>query len=133
MIRACPFLDTPAGVIDLLLREKNSYCRLFGGYVVGRSTLVGKPVYQMLLSLDATVTIAHSKTKKILRTSTCRSADILIAALGRPEFVNDRFVKPGAVVISMWEFLELPREFAAMLNFPPSLPLPPKLRPFPAA
>ena len=93
-----PLPCTPAGVIDLLLREKIDVAGRLA-VVVGRSTLVGKPVAQMLLSLDATVVMAHSRTKNL--DQVCRQADILIAALGRPEFIKENFVKPGAVVIDV--------------------------------
>lgn len=93
-----PLPCTPAGVIHMLLVEGVS---LAGAHavVVGRSTLVGKPVAQLLLSLDATVTIVHSRTRDL--TGMCRSADVLVAALGQPEFVRKEHVKPGAVVIDV--------------------------------
>ncbi len=93
-----PIPCTPAGVIELLLRTK---VKIEGAnaVVVGRSTLVGKPVAQLLLSLNATVTIAHSKTKDLL--GVCKSADILIAALGQPGFIKSEAVKKGAVVIDV--------------------------------
>jgi len=89
---------TPAGVIELLLRSgvpiegKNAV-------VVGRSTLVGKPVFQLLLSLNATVTIAHSKTKDL--PDVCRRADILVAALGKPGAITADYVGKGATVIDV--------------------------------
>lgn len=93
-----PLPCTPAGVIHMLLREKIAVA---GQHVVivGRSTLVGKPLYQLFLSLDATVTIAHSRTRDIAEV--CRSADILVAALGQPEFIKADMVKPGAVVVDV--------------------------------
>jgi len=93
-----PLPCTPAGVIHMLLREKIPVAGQ-NAVVVGRSTLVGKPVYQLLLSLDATVTVAHSRTKDLA--AVCRSADILVAALGQPEFIKKDMVKPGAVVIDV--------------------------------
>jgi methylenetetrahydrofolate dehydrogenase (NADP+)/methenyltetrahydrofolate cyclohydrolase len=60
---------------------------------------VGKPVFQFLLSLNATVTMAHSKTKNL--PEVCRSADILVAALGIPHAIKKDFVKPGAVVLDV--------------------------------
>lgn len=67
--------------------------------VVGRSNIVGKPVAQLLLSQHATVTVAHSRTKELA--SLCREADILIAAVGKPEMIRGDFVRPGAVVIDV--------------------------------
>lgn len=93
-----PLPCTPAGVIYMLLRESIPVAGQ-NAVVVGRSALVGKPIYQLLLSLDATVTIAHSRTKDLA--AVCRSADILVAALGQPEFIKKDMVKPGAVVIDV--------------------------------
>ena len=93
---------TPAGIIQMLLRS---------GYdpkgrhvvVVGRSTIVGRPVALLLLmdapGGNATVTIAHSRTNDL--PSITRQADILIAAIGKPEFITRHMVKPGAVVIDV--------------------------------
>lgn len=67
--------------------------------VVGRSNLVGKPIAQLLLAANATVTVAHSRTKDLA--SVCRSADVLVAAVGRPEMIRGDYIKPGAVVIDV--------------------------------
>lgn len=67
--------------------------------VIGRSNIVGKPIAQLLLQKNATVTIAHSKTQQLREL--CREADILVAAIGNPKFVTKDFVKPGAVVIDV--------------------------------
>jgi methylenetetrahydrofolate dehydrogenase (NADP+)/methenyltetrahydrofolate cyclohydrolase len=67
--------------------------------VVGRSNIVGKPVAQLLLAENATVTIAHSKTEDLA--SVCRRADLLVAAIGRPEMVRGDWIKPGATVIDV--------------------------------
>ncbi|MBL8688521.1 MAG: bifunctional methylenetetrahydrofolate dehydrogenase/methenyltetrahydrofolate cyclohydrolase FolD [Rhodospirillaceae bacterium] len=67
--------------------------------VIGRSNLVGKPVSQLLLRRNATVTMAHSRTKDLA--AVCRRADILIAAVGRPRLVQPDWIKPGAVVIDV--------------------------------
>lgn len=67
--------------------------------VIGRSNIVGKPIVQLLLQKNATVTIAHSKTQQL--SEICREADILVAAIGKPKFVTKDFVKPGAVVIDV--------------------------------
>jgi methylenetetrahydrofolate dehydrogenase (NADP+)/methenyltetrahydrofolate cyclohydrolase len=93
-----PLPCTPAGIIHMILREKIDVAGKMA-VVVGRSTLVGKPVAQLLLSLDATVTLAHSRTPDLM--DVCHSADILVAALGRPAFIKKNGVKKGAVVIDV--------------------------------
>jgi methylenetetrahydrofolate dehydrogenase (NADP+)/methenyltetrahydrofolate cyclohydrolase len=67
--------------------------------VIGRSNIVGKPMAQLLLQRNATVTIAHSRTADL--PAVCRSADVLVAAVGRPRMVKGSWVKPGAVVIDV--------------------------------
>jgi methylenetetrahydrofolate dehydrogenase (NADP+)/methenyltetrahydrofolate cyclohydrolase len=67
--------------------------------VVGRSVLVGRPVAQLLLAADCTVTIAHSKTRDL--PGLCREADVLVAAIGRPEMVRGDWIRPGATVIDV--------------------------------
>jgi methylenetetrahydrofolate dehydrogenase (NADP+)/methenyltetrahydrofolate cyclohydrolase len=67
--------------------------------VIGRSNLFGKPMAQLLLGADATVTIAHSRTKDLA--AVCREADVLIAAVGRAKLVQADWVKPGATVIDV--------------------------------
>ena len=67
--------------------------------VVGRSNIVGKPVAQLLLAENATVTICHSKTRDL--PAVCGRADLLIAAIGNPEFVRGHWLKPGATVIDV--------------------------------
>jgi methylenetetrahydrofolate dehydrogenase (NADP+)/methenyltetrahydrofolate cyclohydrolase len=67
--------------------------------VLGRSTLVGRPVAQLLLRADCTVTIAHSRTRDLR--AVCRTADILVVAIGKPEFVRGDWIKPGAAVIDV--------------------------------
>ena len=67
--------------------------------VIGRSNIVGKPMAQLLLQKNATVTIAHSKTADL--SALCRTADVLVAAVGRPLMVKGDWVKPGAVVIDV--------------------------------
>ncbi|MDP3548135.1 MAG: bifunctional methylenetetrahydrofolate dehydrogenase/methenyltetrahydrofolate cyclohydrolase FolD [Phreatobacter sp.] len=90
---------TPAG--SLILIESVLGPSLAGKHavVVGRSNIVGKPVAQLLLQHDATVTIAHSRTADL--PAVCRSADVLVAAVGRPEMIRGDWVKPGAVVIDV--------------------------------
>jgi methylenetetrahydrofolate dehydrogenase (NADP+) / methenyltetrahydrofolate cyclohydrolase len=89
---------TPAGVMEIL-REANISLSGKHAVVIGRSNIVGKPMAQMLLSGDATVTICHSKTPDLK--DTCRRADILVAAIGKARFVTKDFVKPGATVIDV--------------------------------
>ena len=67
--------------------------------VVGRSDLVGKPVAQMLLARNATVTVCHSRTRDL--PAVCRRADVLVAAVGRPRMVQGDWVKPGATVLDV--------------------------------
>lgn len=67
--------------------------------VVGRSTLVGRPVAQLLLRADCTVTIAHSRTRDL--PALCRTADILVVAIGKPEFLRGDWIRPGAAVIDV--------------------------------
>ena len=67
--------------------------------VLGRSAIVGKPMAALLLAADATVTVAHSRTQDVARE--CRRADVLVAAVGRPEMVWGDWIKPGAVVIDV--------------------------------
>ena len=89
---------TPAGVIFLLERAGVS---LDGRHavVVGRSTIVGKPMTLMLLARSATVTVCHSRTREL--PDHTRRADILVAAVGRPRFITSDMVKPGAAVIDV--------------------------------
>lgn len=89
---------TPAGVMEILHDAK---IPLAGrrAVVIGRSSIVGKPMAQMLLAADATVTICHSRTQELA--AICREADVLVAALGRPNFVTADFVKPGAAVVDV--------------------------------
>ncbi len=89
---------TPLGCI-LLLESLIPDMTGLNAVVIGRSHLVGKPVAQMLLQKNCTVTIAHSKTRDL--PALCRTADILVAAVGRPEMVKGDWVKPGAVVIDV--------------------------------
>lgn len=89
---------TPAGVIQLL---KRSGIEIAGKecVIVGRSNIVGKPMALLMLRENATVTVAHSKTKNLKEV--CRRADILIVAVGRPEMITADYVKEGAVVIDV--------------------------------
>ena len=94
---------TPLGCLMML---RDHYFQLNGGklaglnaVVVGRSNIVGKPMAQLLLGDSCTVTIAHSRTRDLV--AVCRGADILVAAVGRPEMITGDFVKPGATVIDV--------------------------------
>ena len=89
---------TPLGCVMLAKTVHNSLAGL-DAVVIGRSNIVGKPVAQLLLAENATVTIAHSKTRDL--PELCRRADLLIAAIGRPEMVRGHWIKPGATVIDV--------------------------------
>ncbi len=89
---------TPAGIMEILHRYRIPL-RGRRGTVIGRSDIVGKPIALMLMHEDVTVTICHSKTPDL--PAVAREADILIAAMGRPGFVDESFVKHGAVVIDV--------------------------------
>ena len=89
---------TPSGCMRLLKEVLPSLAGLHA-VVVGRSNIVGKPIAQLLLQADCTVTIAHSRTRDL--PAVCRSADILIAAVGRPEMIKGGWLKVGAVVIDV--------------------------------
>ena len=89
---------TPAGIVELLDRYRidpaGKHC-----VVIGRSNIVGKPMAMLLLHRNATVTVCHSKTEDLAAYT--RTADILVAAVGKPRFVTADMVKPGAVVIDV--------------------------------
>ncbi|MDX5331015.1 MAG: bifunctional methylenetetrahydrofolate dehydrogenase/methenyltetrahydrofolate cyclohydrolase FolD [Caulobacteraceae bacterium] len=89
---------TPLGCM-ILLRETLGDLTGKSAVVVGRSVLVGRPVAQLLLQADCTVTIAHSRTKNLAEV--CRGADILVAAVGRPRMIKADWIKPGAAVIDV--------------------------------
>jgi methylenetetrahydrofolate dehydrogenase (NADP+)/methenyltetrahydrofolate cyclohydrolase len=89
---------TPLGCI-LLLCDRLGDMSGLNAVVVGRSNLVGKPIAQMLLAQNCTVTIAHSKTRNL--DQLCKTADILIAAVGRAEMIKGDWIKPGATVIDV--------------------------------
>ncbi|MGO4440105.1 bifunctional methylenetetrahydrofolate dehydrogenase/methenyltetrahydrofolate cyclohydrolase FolD [Rhizobium sp. RAF56] len=90
---------TPAGAMLFVRQTHGDDLSGLNAVVVGRSNLFGKPMAQLLLNANATVTIAHSRTKDL--PSVCRNADILVAAVGRPEMVKANWVKPGATVIDV--------------------------------
>ncbi len=89
---------TPYGCL-LLLRELNTDLTGKNAVVIGRSNIVGKPMAQLLLKESCTVTTVHSKTINI--ENICRNADILVAAMGKPEFINKDWVKKGAIIIDV--------------------------------
>ena len=89
---------TPAGIIQLL---KRSGVEIAGKHcvVIGRSNIVGKPMALLMLRENATVTVTHSKTQNL--PEICRQADILIVAMGKPQFIGAEYIKEGAVVIDV--------------------------------
>ncbi len=89
---------TPLGCL-MLLREYMGDLSGKKATVIGRSNIVGKPMFNLLLRENCTVTVVHSKTKNI--EEICKSSDILVAAVGRPMFVKGDWVKPGAVIIDV--------------------------------
>ena len=93
-MRSC----TPAGIVNLL-RSQSIPIEGMKIVVIGRSLLVGKPLSLMLLNLNGTVTMTHSKTKNLNKL--CREADMIIAAAGKPNLIDSSFVKEGAVIIDV--------------------------------
>jgi methylenetetrahydrofolate dehydrogenase (NADP+) / methenyltetrahydrofolate cyclohydrolase len=89
---------TPAGIIELLDRSKIPVSGA-NACVVGRSQIVGRPMAQLLLQRDATVTICHSRTRDLAAVT--RQAEILVVAIGRPGFIGREHIKPGATVIDV--------------------------------
>ncbi|WP_019646865.1 bifunctional methylenetetrahydrofolate dehydrogenase/methenyltetrahydrofolate cyclohydrolase FolD [Novispirillum itersonii] len=89
---------TPLGC-SLLLKDRLGDLSGMHAVVIGRSNIVGKPMAQLLLQESCTVTVAHSRTKDL--PAVCREADIVVAAVGRPEMVKGDWLKPGAVVIDV--------------------------------
>ena len=99
MIGAYDFLPcTPAGIMELIASTdvdiSGKQC-----VVIGRSNIVGKPMAMLMLRENATVTVTHSRTKNLKEV--CKQADILIVAIGKPKFINEEYVKEGAVVIDV--------------------------------
>lgn len=89
---------TPLGVVEMIRHEgitiKGKHC-----VIIGRSNIVGKPLFELMLRENATVTVCHSKTVNLKEI--CKTADILVAAIGKPRFVTEDMVKDGAVVIDV--------------------------------
>lgn len=94
----CSVACTPKGIITMLKAENVDLCGKHA-VIVGRSNIVGKPLALLLLKENCTVTICHSKTQNLAEI--CKSADILIAAVGKPCFIKENMVKEGAVVIDV--------------------------------
>ncbi len=90
---------TPAGSMLLIERVRGKDLSGLSAVVVGRSNIVGKPMANLLLAANCTVTIAHSRTRDLA--ALARTADILVAAVGRPEMVKGDWVKPGATVVDV--------------------------------
>lgn len=90
---------TPAGAMIMIERQHGADLSGLDAVVVGRSNIVGKPMAALLLAANATVTIVHSKTRAL--DEVCRSADILVAAVGQPEMIKGDWIKPGATVIDV--------------------------------
>ena len=90
---------TPSGAMIMIERVHGSDLSGLNAVVVGRSNIVGKPMANLLLAANCTVTVAHSRTKDLA--ALCRTADILVAAVGRPEMIKGDWVKPGATVIDV--------------------------------
>ncbi|NSX32809.1 bifunctional methylenetetrahydrofolate dehydrogenase/methenyltetrahydrofolate cyclohydrolase [Brevundimonas vesicularis] len=89
---------TPLGCL-MLLKDQLGDLSGLNAVIVGRSNIVGKPMAQLLLGESCTVTVAHSRTRDL--PEVCRRADILVAAVGRPEMIKGDFIKPGATVIDV--------------------------------
>jgi methylenetetrahydrofolate dehydrogenase (NADP+)/methenyltetrahydrofolate cyclohydrolase len=89
---------TPAGIIELLVHNEIPISGV-NACVVGRSQIVGRPMMQLLLQKDATVTVCHSRTRDLAAVT--RQADILVVAVGRPGFIGADHIKPGATVIDV--------------------------------
>jgi methylenetetrahydrofolate dehydrogenase (NADP+)/methenyltetrahydrofolate cyclohydrolase len=100
LMRGLPSLVpcTPLGCM-LLLQTVATNLRGLHAVVVGRSNIVGKPIAQLLLQADCTVTMTHSRSRDL--PSVCRQADILVAAVGRPEMVRGDWIKAGAIVVDV--------------------------------
>lgn len=90
---------TPAGSMLLLRQVTDGDLSGKTAVVVGRSNIVGKPMFNLLLGANATVTVAHSRSPDLA--AICRTADVLVAAVGRPEMIKGDWIKPGAIVIDV--------------------------------
>ncbi|MBW8637476.1 bifunctional methylenetetrahydrofolate dehydrogenase/methenyltetrahydrofolate cyclohydrolase FolD [Hoeflea sp. WL0058] len=90
---------TPAGSMLLIERVRGGDLSGLNAIVIGRSNIVGKPMASLLLAANATVTVGHSRTPDL--PAACRNADIVVAAVGRPEMVKKDWIKPGATIIDV--------------------------------
>lgn len=119
---------TPAGIIQLL---KRSEIEIEGKHcvIIGRSNIVGKPMALLMLRENATVTVTHSKTENLKEL--CKSADILIAALGKPLFVTADYIKEGAVVIDVGIHRDESQKLCGDVNFAEAAPLASAITPVP--
>lgn len=92
---------TPKGIIELL--KLLNYRDLSGkkAVVLGRSNIVGKPMAKMLIDMNATVTICHSKTSQEVLEKECKNADILVVAIGKPKYIKKEYIKDGAIVFDV--------------------------------
>jgi len=103
---------TPAGCMRLIALSGTALERA-NAVVVGRSNTVGKPMAQLLLSANATVTVAHSRTRDLARV--CRGADVLVAAVGRAQMIRGDWIKPSAVVLDVGQNRVVPPEGKAKM------------------
>ncbi len=119
---------TPAGIIQLLKRSgvaiEGKHC-----VVVGRSNIVGKPMSLLLLRENGTVTICHSRTKNLK--DICRSADILVCAIGKPKFFTEEYIKDGAVVIDVGIHRNAENKLCGDVDFEKAEPIASKITPVP--
>ncbi len=90
---------TPAGCMLMIEDQLGEDLSGLNAVIIGRSNIVGKPIASLLLKANATVTICHSRTKDLPQVT--RNADILVAAVGRPQMVKGDWIKPGAIVIDV--------------------------------
>ncbi len=105
---------TPYGCLKML-QSANINIDGANAVIVGRSNIVGKPMAQLLLSQNATVTVCHSHTKNLKEI--CKSADILVAAVGRPHFITADMIKPGATVIDVGINRIAPKKLVGDVDF----------------
>lgn len=119
---------TPAGIIELLHRS-NVDATGKNCVVIGRSNIVGKPMALLMLRENATVTICHSKTKDLAKI--CKEADILIVAIGKPQFITADYVKAGAVVIDVGIHRDENNKLCGDVKYDEVEPLASKITPVP--
>ena len=119
---------TPAGIIELL---KRSNIEMAGKHcvVIGRSNIVGKPMAILMLRENATVTVCHSKTENLKEI--CKQADILIVAIGKPEFIGKDYVKEGATVIDVGIHRDENNHLCGDVNFDEVEPIASNITPVP--